>query len=128
MITRHSELLRVLGLLKDDLGDPQWVALVDEHGLVLTCIPDEPPVDIECVSAMTAALTISGERVIDEIEGGLLRYVSVSGSQRQQLIVILNSKCVLSLGLDPLVSPRSTFKSLARWAPELLQILEKKID
>ena len=127
MATRQSELLRVLGGLKQDLVDPQWVALIDERGLVLACVPDEPPVDIESVAAMTAALAMSGERVIGEIGGGRLRYVTVVGSQRQQLIVFLNAECVLSLGLDPYVSPRSTFKPLARWAPEIMQVLQMKL-
>ena len=127
MVTRQGELQRVLSELRDDLGDPHWVALVDERGLVLACVPDEPPVDIERVSAMTAALTISGERVVDEIEGGVLRYVGVAGSYRQQLIVILSNELVVSLGLDPVVNPRSTFKSLARWAPEILKALEMRL-
>jgi predicted regulator of Ras-like GTPase activity (Roadblock/LC7/MglB family) len=127
MVTRQGELQRVLSELRDDLGDPHWVALVDERGLVLACVPDEPPVDIERVSAMTAALTISGERVVDEIEGGVLRYVGVAGALRQQLIVILSNELVVSLGLDPVVNPRSTFKSLARWAPEILKALEMRL-
>jgi predicted regulator of Ras-like GTPase activity (Roadblock/LC7/MglB family) len=124
MVTRESELLSVLGALKDDLGDPQWVALVDDRGLVMACVPENPQIDIERVAAMVAALTISGERVINEIAGGHLRYVNVSGSKRQQLIIFLNLECVLTLGLDPYVSPRSTFKALARWAPKIMQILQ----
>ena len=128
MVTRQSELLRVLGRLKDDLVNPHWVALIDEGGLVLACVPDEPPVDIERVSAMTATLAVSGERVIGEIAGGRLRYVCVAGSQRQQLIVLLSVECVISLGLDPDVSPRSTFKPLARWATEIMQVLQMKFS
>ncbi len=126
MVTRESELLRVLGKLKEELGDPQWVALVDERGLVMACVPETPPIDIGSVAAMTAALSISGERVISEIAGGQLRYVSVAGSERQQLIVFLTPECVLTLGLDPYVSPRTTFKVLARWAPEIMQVLQMK--
>jgi predicted regulator of Ras-like GTPase activity (Roadblock/LC7/MglB family) len=124
MVTRESELLSVLGKLKDDLGDPQWVALVDDRGLVMACVPENPQIDIERVAAMVAALTISGERVINEIAGGHLRYVNVSGSKRQQLIIFLNLECVLTLGLDPYVSPRYTCKALARWAPKIMQILQ----
>lgn len=128
MVTRQSELLRVLGRLKDDLVNPHWVALIDDGGLVLACVPEEPPVDLERVSAMTATLAVSGERVIGEIAGGRLRYVSVAGSQRQQLIVLLSVECVLSLGLDPDVSPRSTFKPLARWVTEIMQVLHMKFS
>lgn len=127
MVTRQSELLRVLGHLKEELNNPHWVALIDGRGLVMACVPDEPPVDIERVSAMAAALATSGERVVNEIAGGILRFVCVVGSRRQQLIVFLNMDCVLSLGLEPEISPRSTFKPLARWAPEIMQVLDMKL-
>ena len=66
MVTRQSELLRVLSKLAEELPDPHWVALVDSDGLVMACVPDEPSVDPEGISAMTAALVITGERVLNE--------------------------------------------------------------
>src|SRR3990172_2816471 len=70
MVTRQSELHRVLGLLANDLPKPEWVALVDQNGLIVACVPPEPPVETERISAMTAASVAMGDRVLREIEGG----------------------------------------------------------
>ena len=126
MVTRQSELLRVLSKLAEELPDPHWVALVDSDGLVMACVPDEPSVDPEGISAMTAALVITGERVLEEIEGGQFHYASVSGSRRQLLMVLLSKDRFLSIGLGPKVPPRATFSLLSRRIPELLHALQMR--
>src|SRR3989304_129043 len=70
MVPRQSELHRVLGLLANDLPKPEWVALVDQNGLIVACVPPEPPVETERISAMTAASGAMGDRVLRELEGG----------------------------------------------------------
>ncbi len=127
MVTRQSELMRVLGSLADELPDPHWVALVDQQGLVMACVPDEPEVDPDGFSAMTAASVMMGERVLGEIDGGQLYYANVAGSNRQLLTVMLSPERLLSIGLGPDVPARATFGPVSKWVPELMQALKKRI-
>lgn len=128
MTTRESELVRVLSGLANELPDPLWVALVDDQGLVLSCVPDDPVVPEERISAMTAAVVNMGERVLTEVEGGGLRYVSVAGSKRQYLMVVLTTERLLSIGLAPKVPAQATFGPLSRYVPELLSALQRRIQ
>jgi predicted regulator of Ras-like GTPase activity (Roadblock/LC7/MglB family) len=126
MITRQSELLRLLALLAEDLPDPHWVALADQDGLVLACVPTNPPVEPEQLSAMTAASVMMGERIVGEIEGGQLHYTSTVGSKRQLVTIVLSPDRLLSIGLEPDVPPQTTFSQISRRVPELLQALQKR--
>jgi predicted regulator of Ras-like GTPase activity (Roadblock/LC7/MglB family) len=126
MVTRQSELLRVLGHLAEELPQPEWVALVDHNGLIVACVPPEPVVETERISAMTAASVTMGERVLSEIDGGALRYASIAGSVRQHLTVVLSKDRLLSIGLKPEVAPQATFGPLGRWVPELLRALQMR--
>jgi len=128
MTTRQSELMRVLDLLAHELPDPQWVALVDHDGLMVACVPTEPRVDADRISAMTAASVVAGERVLEELAGGQLRFVSVAGSERQQLTVRLSQDRLLSIGLGPEVAAQATFGPLRRWVPELLRALRMRFS
>jgi predicted regulator of Ras-like GTPase activity (Roadblock/LC7/MglB family) len=128
MVTRQSELERILSQLADELPEPHWVALIDDQGLVLSCVPEDPVVDENRVSAMSAAVLGLGDRVMMEVEGGKLRYANVAGSKRQYLMVVLNSERLLSIGLDPQVPTHATFKPLSRWVPELLQTLARRFS
>jgi len=126
MLTRQSELQRVLGNLAEDLPGPHWVALVDQNGLIVSCVPAEPPIDTDRISAMTAASAQTAERVLREIEGGKLRYVNVTGSTRQHLTVFLSRERLLSIALPPEVPAQDTIPPLTRWVPELIQVLKKR--
>ena len=125
MATRQSELLEVLGHMADELPDPEWVALVDENGLIVSCIPETPAVGQDQISAMTAASVIMAERVLEEIDGGDMRYTSIAGANRQMLSVVLSRDRVLAIGLGPEVPAQATFAALTRWVPEILQTLNK---
>lgn len=126
MVTRQDELLRVLDKLAEELPNPLWVALVDHDGLVVACVPHQPPADPESFSAMTAASVMMGERVLNEIAGGDMRYTSVAGSKRQLLTVMLSKERLLSIGLGPEVPPHDTFGPLSRSVPELLRALQMR--
>lgn len=126
MVTRQSELERVLNQLANELPDPHWVALVDDQGLVLSCVPANPVVSEERISAMTAAVMDMGERVLREVEGGRLRFATVAGSKRQYLAVLLTSDRLLSIGLGPQVPAQATFAPMSRWVPELLKTLRMR--
>jgi predicted regulator of Ras-like GTPase activity (Roadblock/LC7/MglB family) len=126
MVTRQSELLRVLGLLADELPNPHWVALVDSDGLVVACVPPEPSINPERISAMTAAFVMTSDRVLEEIEGGRYRYASVAGSTLQLLAVQLSGDRFLSIGLGPEIPPRNTFGLLSRRVPELMHALQMR--
>ncbi|MFV1858458.1 MAG: roadblock/LC7 domain-containing protein [Anaerolineales bacterium] len=125
MATRQSELIEILGQMADELPDPDWVALVDDNGLIVSCIPESPVVGQDRISAMTAASLIMAERVLDEIDGGQTRFTSIAGSNRQMLSVVLSRDRVLAIGLGPEVPAQATFASLARWVPEILKVLSK---
>jgi predicted regulator of Ras-like GTPase activity (Roadblock/LC7/MglB family) len=126
MTTRQAELIRVLEQLANELPSPDWVALVDDQGFVMASVPEDLAVDEDRVSAMTAALVSMGERVLQEVEGGDLRYANVSGSKRQYLAVVLSPDRLLSIGLRPGVAAQVTFRPLSRWVPELLKALQRR--
>ncbi|MCZ6530916.1 MAG: roadblock/LC7 domain-containing protein [Chloroflexi bacterium] len=125
MATRQSELIEILGQMADELPDPDWVALVDNDGLIVSCIPETPVVGQDQISAMTAASIIMAERVLDEIDGGQTRFTSIAGSNRQMLSVVLSRDRVLAIGLGPEVPAQATFASMTRWVPEILKVLNK---
>lgn len=127
MTTRLDALVKILKALAAELPDPIWVALVDDQGLVLSCVPEDPVVDEDRVSAMTAAVVNLGERVLREVEGGALRYANVAGSKRQYLMVVLTKERLLSIGLAPKVPAQATFGPLSRWVPQLLDTLKKRV-
>ena len=125
MATRQSELLDALGKMADELPDPDWVALVDDNGLIVACIPESPVVGHDRIAGMTAASVIMAERVLEEIDGGQMRYTSIAGANRQMLSVVLSRDRVLAIGLGPEVPAQATFASLTRWVPEILAVLNK---
>ena len=127
MVTRQSELLRVLGDLANDLPDPIWVALVDDDGLVMACVPQEPPINPDRISAMTAAAVLMGDRALNEVEGGELRYITISGADRQIMNVTVGEERWLSIGLLPQVRAQATFAPLSKGVPEVVKILNMRI-
>jgi predicted regulator of Ras-like GTPase activity (Roadblock/LC7/MglB family) len=127
MVTRQSELLRVLGDLAGDLPDPIWVALVDDDGLIMACVPQEPPINPDQISAMTAAAVIMGDRALEEVEGGELRYITISGADRQIMNVAVGEGRWLSIGLLPQVRAQATFAPLSKGMPDVVKILNMRI-
>jgi len=128
MVTRQSELIRVLETIAEELPDPLWVALVDDDGLLVACVPSQPPVSVDQISAMTAALALTAMRVLVEINAEEFRYSSVAGSERQLLLVALDGKRFLSIGLGPDVVVQTTFRPLSRRVAELLKILKMRFS
>ena len=128
MVTRQSELIRVLETIAEELPDPLWVALVDDDGLLVACVPSQPPVSVDQISAMTAALALTALRVLVEINAEEFRYSSVAGSERQLLLVALDGKRFLSIGLGPDVVVQATFRPLSRRVAELLKILKRRFS
>lgn len=126
MVTRQSELLRILNEIVELLPEPQWVALVDENGLVLASVPENPPVHHDRISAMAAVTEMNASRVVRELDAGTLRFALIAGSTRQLLTLALVEGCMLSIGLGPGVSARSTFGPLSRKVPELLETLNRR--
>ena len=111
--------------MADELPDPDWVALVDDNGLIVSCIPESPVVGQDLIAGMTAASIIMAERVLDEIDGGQMRFTSIAGSKRQMLSVVLSRDRVLAIGIGPEVPAQATFAALTRWVPEILKVLSK---
>jgi predicted regulator of Ras-like GTPase activity (Roadblock/LC7/MglB family) len=92
MVTRQSELIRVLTAIQAELMKPLWVALVDDDGLMVACVPESPEGGADQIAAMTAAGVLTAKRVLGEVEGGSLRFVTIAGSQSQLLIVSVDRK------------------------------------
>jgi predicted regulator of Ras-like GTPase activity (Roadblock/LC7/MglB family) len=126
MVTRESELVRVLKALEEAMPNAHWIALVDSDGLPLACVPDNPPVKVDHISAMSAAAMVTGQRVLNETDGGQLRFATIAGSKRQVLIVLVDAERYLAIGLEPDRPSTSTFGVLARWVPEILSIVKKR--
>jgi predicted regulator of Ras-like GTPase activity (Roadblock/LC7/MglB family) len=126
MVTRQSELQRVLTSLSQEIGKSDWVALVDQNGLLVSAVPAEPAVDSDRVAAMTAAVAQTAERVLSEIDGGALRFATVTGARRQHLTVFLSRDRLLAIGLAPEVEAQSVIPPLMRWVPELIQVLKRR--
>jgi predicted regulator of Ras-like GTPase activity (Roadblock/LC7/MglB family) len=128
MVTRQSELIRVLTAIQAELMKPLWVALVDDDGLMVACVPESPEGGADQIAAMTAAGVLTANRVLGEVEGGSLRFVTIAGSQSQLLIVSVDRKRFLSIGLNPRVSAQTAFGPLSNWVPQLLKILRKRFS
>ena len=128
MVTRQSELIRVLETIAEELPEPLWVALVDDDGLLVACVPSQPPVNVDQISAMTAALALTAIRVLGEIDAEEFRYSSVTGSERQLLLVALDGKRFLSIGLEPDVVVQTVFRPLSRRVAELLKVLKMRFS
>jgi predicted regulator of Ras-like GTPase activity (Roadblock/LC7/MglB family) len=126
MITRQSELQRVLGSLLDEIGQADWVALVDQNGLMVSSAPAELPLDSDRVAAMTAASAQAAERVLDELEGGTLRFATIAGAKRQHLTVFLSRDRLLAIGLPPEAEPQTVIPFLMHWVPELVRVLKRR--
>ncbi|HUS83790.1 MAG TPA: roadblock/LC7 domain-containing protein [Anaerolineales bacterium] len=128
MVTRQSELIRVLETLAEELPDPLWVALVDDDGLQVACVPAQPPVNVDPISAMSASLALTAKRVLDEIDAEEFRYATLAGSKRQLLLVALDGKRFLSIGLGPDVVVQTVFRPLSHRVVELLKILKMRFS
>jgi predicted regulator of Ras-like GTPase activity (Roadblock/LC7/MglB family) len=126
MITRQSELTRILSAIQSELINPAWVSLVDDDGLMVAIVPEKPPFGSDQIAAMTAAGVMTAKRVLNEFEGGALRFINLGGSQSQLIIVSVDQKRFLSIGLPPTVSAQSTFGPLSKWVPELLATIRKR--
>ncbi|HKY84596.1 MAG TPA: roadblock/LC7 domain-containing protein [Anaerolineales bacterium] len=126
MTTRQAELQRVLGSLADEISQAEWVALVDQNGLMVSSVPADPPADSDRIAAMAAAVAQTAERVLAELDGGKLRFATVTGAKRQHLTVFLSSDRLLAIGLAPDVEAQSVIPHLMRWVPELIQVLKQR--
>lgn len=124
MVTRESELERLLGELAQDLPDPKWVAIIDDDGLLIACIPRTPAISTDQIAAMTAASTAAGKRVVSEIDGGRFRFAVNAGSKRQLVVVAMDRKRLLSMGFKPQVQMHQIFGPLSDKVPEILKTLK----
>lgn len=126
MTTRQSDLQRVLGSLLEEMGQADWVALVDQNGLMVSSSPPDLPLDPDRVAAMAAAAAQMAERVLAELDGGALRFATVTGAKRQHLTVFLSQDRLLTIGLPPEAEPQSVIPHLMEWVPELIRVLKRR--
>ena len=126
MTTRQSELQRVLTNLSREIPKADWVALVDQNGLMVSSVPAEPPVDSDRVAAMTAAVAQTAERVLAEIEGGDPAIRNRDGFPAAAPDGLPESRP--AAGHRPAAGGRGSDRHpvLMRWVPELLQVLKRR--
>ncbi len=128
MPTREYKLDRVLKEMAGEIPGLYWAALVDQEGLIVACFPNDPPVDQEAISAMTAATISLSDRVLADIDGGNLHYTAIIGSRCQHVSIVISKDRSLSIGLKPEVKVQSSFGPLCRWLPELSRVLHMRIS
>jgi predicted regulator of Ras-like GTPase activity (Roadblock/LC7/MglB family) len=126
MITRQSELTRILSAIQSELMNPTWVSLVDDDGLMVAGVPEQPSFGSDQIAAMTAAGVMTAKRVLGEFEGGTMRFINIGGSKAQLIIVAVDQKRFLSIGLPPKVAAQSIFGPLSKYVPELLSTIKKR--
>jgi predicted regulator of Ras-like GTPase activity (Roadblock/LC7/MglB family) len=124
MVTRESELERLLYDLVADLPDPIWAAIIDNDGLLIASVPPTPPISADRIAAMTVSSTLTSKRVVGEIDGGSFRFAVTAGSKRQLVAVAIDGKRFLSLGLLPQVQTHQIFGPLSEKVPEILKTLK----
>jgi predicted regulator of Ras-like GTPase activity (Roadblock/LC7/MglB family) len=124
MVTRESELERLLIELAGTLPQPLWTAIIDNDGLLIACVPPIPVITTDQIAAMTVTGTIASRRIAGEIEGGSFRFTAIAGSKRQLIVVALDRKRFLSLGFPPQVQTHQIFGPLSEKVPEILQTLK----
>ena len=125
MVTRQSELERLLGELSRELPDPLWIAIIDSDGLLIASTPPEAEISLDQIAAMTATTTIASKRVIGEIAGGSFRFAAIAGSARQLVSLALDNQRYLSLGFLPQVQTHQIFGPLSEIVPQILETLRK---
>lgn len=128
MVTRESELERLLFELARDLPEPFWVAIVDNDGLLIASVPQTPLISTDEIAAMTVTGTVAAKRITAEIGGGSFRFTAVAGSKRQLIIVAIDGKRFLSLGFKPQVQTHQIFGPLSEKVPEILKTLKMNLS
>ncbi len=124
MVTRESELERLLIELARDLPEPFWAAIIDNDGLIIACVPQSPVISIDEIAAMTVTGTTAAKRISGEIGGGSFRFTTIAGSKRQLFIVAIDGKRFLSMGFKPQVQTNQIFGPLSAKVPEILKTLK----
>jgi predicted regulator of Ras-like GTPase activity (Roadblock/LC7/MglB family) len=128
MVTRESELERLLLELAAELPDPMWAAIIDNDGLLIACVPPQPVISTDQIAAMTVTGMVAAKRIADEIDGGSFRFAAVAGSKRQLIVVAMDGKRFLSLGFKPQVQTHQIFGPLSEKVPEILKTLKMKFS
>lgn len=118
------ELEKALARLCVESPQAAWAALVRADGVFVRCFPSQHPVDEDRVAAMSAAILALGERIAKELQSGDLHYALVGGVKSLNLVIALDSRYVLTLGLAPDVSLDTAFEGLRLNAIPLLQQLD----
>ena len=124
MVTRESELERLLSELSVELPQPMWAAIIDNDGLLIACVPADPVITTDQIAAMTVTGAVAARRISSEIEGGSFRFTAVAGSKRQLLVVAIDAKRFLSFGFQPQVQTHQIFGPLRDKVPEILKTLK----
>lgn len=95
-----AQIERGLAVIATQVPSVRWAALVSSSGLVQGVFPSHPEPGEDRIAAMSAAMWSLGERISGELRDGGLRYTFLCGETGGALLLALDEKRALSLGLD----------------------------
>ncbi|MFN2298572.1 MAG: roadblock/LC7 domain-containing protein [Anaerolineales bacterium] len=117
------EVVRELARLAAELPETRWLVVIGKDGLPKAGFP-EFIVEPDRISAMGAAMISLGERISGELQGGDFRYAALGGSLGAVLVVVLDGKTVLKIGLNPEAPVDGVMAGLGRSIEPLLRTLK----
>ncbi|MBN1661161.1 MAG: hypothetical protein JXA93_22405 [Anaerolineae bacterium] len=118
-----ADLERALARLCLEPVGAAWAALVTADGMVRGCFPSQGSIGRDRISAMSAAMSSLGERISRELSTGALGYTLIAGVEGATLMIALDDRHLLSLGLPRAHSLDAVFEGVRLSAVPLLRLL-----
>jgi predicted regulator of Ras-like GTPase activity (Roadblock/LC7/MglB family) len=112
---RDAVIESALARLAADLPDVRSVALLTTGGLFRGCWPSVK--DEDRLAAMSAATLSLGERVINELRFGKLRYALLAGELGWHWVIVLNEEFILVFDVRPGASLDGLFSAIQHSLP-----------
>ncbi len=98
----NPALVQTLDEIARQLIGVRWIVWLSSSGLARASFPAD--MELDRPSAMGAALLSLGERISNELRGGVLHYSLIAGENGSHLLAVLDEDNALLLGLHPQTS------------------------
>jgi predicted regulator of Ras-like GTPase activity (Roadblock/LC7/MglB family) len=119
-----AQVERGLAVIATQVPPVRWAALVSADGLIQGIFPSQVELGADRIAAMSAAMLSLGERITGELQNGGLRYTFMSGDEGSTLLLVLNQKYALSLGLERAATLQPVLEALRVDLVPLLETLQ----
>lgn len=128
---RNPQIRQILSHIASELSGVQWVSLITTDGLTI----DAYSIDIQSgetilsddrISAMSAAMLSLGERIAKELNDGKYQYTVIAGTDGVSIVIALNHKYLLGVGLGKDISLDATFNQLRQSIQPLQTVLQNE--